>query len=88
MASLKNCFEFLLNYPVKETPYPKGYPDDLRFDHYPGKDFVVGVCDENIELLMQGLMTQKNPQARELIKDYIELYKQIRLRRQKQLGKV
>ena len=86
MGYLQSCIDYLMNYPLEETPYPKGYPEDLRFDHYPGQDFVVGLCDETISDFMVSLTKQKNPEARELIKDYIKLFKDIRQKRLAKLG--
>lgn len=87
--NINELFRYLMDYPVTEEPYPPGYPEDLMFEHYPGKDFVVGVCDENIETLVRGLSKAKDPDHRQLIKDYLGLFRDLKAYRlRKLMGKV
>lgn len=83
--SLSDIVDFLSNYPLKETPYPKGYPEDLKFDLYPGQDFVIGFCDEAIEAFTRSYAETKNKDARELCANFAQLFEQIKDKRQKKL---
>ena len=77
MGDLTDIFNYLINYPLKETPYPDNYPDELRYDPYPGKDLVIGMCDEAID----NFLKVTNPATRQLACDYAKLFKGIRKRR-------
>lgn len=84
---ISDVVKFLLDYPIEDQPYPDHYPDDLIFEHYPGKDYVVGFCDEAIDDFYKARLKQKDPAMRELILGYVDVFKRIRDRRLKLLGK-
>ena len=77
--NLPKLFNFLIDYPVDEKKYPGWYPDVLTEPMYPGKDYVLGVCDENIEIVAEMIIKIKDPDHRKLIGDYFDLL--LRLRR-------
>jgi hypothetical protein len=77
--------EQLIDWPLENAPYPEGYPDELKYDPYPGKDFVVGVCEEQIEILVDGAQNSKGDKRDVLLK-FADLFEKIKLRRQHNLS--
>lgn len=84
MGELSAIIRQLMQTPLKRTPYPKGYPDDLKFDLYPGKDYVVGVLDEMIEDFTR-LLFEADGEKAELVADYLNLFQDLREQRLSQL---
>ena len=82
LAEYKKLINWLLDYPVKKTQYSRLMPDELQYDVFPGKDFVVGCCDENIEALVAGLSKPNRDQCAH----YIGIFKQIKKRRLQMLA--
>ena len=70
----------LADWPLEETPYPEHYPEDLKYDPFPGKDFVVGLCDEQIEILVNGAQEAKG-ETRDLLLKYADLFEMIKTQR-------
>jgi len=86
MEGISETIKFLTEYPIKETPYPPGFPEDLIFDHYPGKDFVIGVCDETIEGALSDYADTKKQAIKDALKEWIKLLKVVRENRVKKLA--
>jgi hypothetical protein len=84
--SLSEIVHYLMEYPVKEPPYPKGYPEDLQFEPYPGTDFVIGACDEQIDTIMKMLMGEKSQPKRELYQSALDMWQALRHYRVKKIS--
>lgn len=78
---IAEIFEFLTNYPLKPEPYPEHYPEDLQFDLYPGKDFVVGFCEEAIDEFSSNAPKAKSKEMRNLMLSYVGLFKTLMAKR-------
>lgn len=83
MEELESVLKFLMDYPLEEKPYPPGYPEDLKFEEYPGKDFVIGLCDECIDTSIQLYPEAK---SKEIMREWIKLLKTVREIRIKKLA--
>lgn len=86
MEGISEAIDFLINYPIEEKEYPKGYPEDLKFDPYPGKDYVIGVCDETIEEALQLYAVSKKEASKEALKLWIGLLREVREHRKRKLN--
>lgn len=80
MEELHETLKFLIEYPTEEKPYPPGYPEDLKMDPYPGKDFVIGVCDEAIEKALKLYPASKNKDAMKIWTKCLKLVRDYRVR--------
>ena len=80
MEELHETLKFLIEYPTEEMPYPEGYPEDLKIDPYPGKDFVIGVCDEAIENALSLYSTSKNKEALKIWAKCLKLVREYRVK--------
>ena len=83
--SLSQIVKSLRSHPLKPLPYPDGYPEDLKFDLYPGKDYVVGVCEEEVGRGMRLVATSKNKTVKSMAQMHVDLFKDILKERQKKL---
>ena len=88
LGQLANIVEFLLDYPVEKHKYPDGYPEDLMGDVFPGKDYVIGMCDEAIDSYMDLLISTKDAILRDIARMGIEIFKGVKLDRLKKLSVV
>ena len=78
VKTLRESVNFLREYPVKKSEYPEDYPEALKFDMYPGKDFVIGMCEETIEKATEKLFDPKVEKAnKKLLQKHISLFKQL-----------
>jgi hypothetical protein len=55
--TLRDIVKFLMEYPAIEEPPPPGFPPELCEPIYPGKDYVIGMCDEAIEQITKDFPT-------------------------------
>jgi hypothetical protein len=79
MGEISEVVHFLLDYPIKTEPYPENYPEDLIYDPYPGKDFVIGFCDDAVEQFVRIAGSRK--EIEELAIGFADIFKEVRRRR-------
>ena len=77
--------EWLRNYPI-EKKWSDGAPDWLKEEDYPGRDFVIGMCEEQIENFTKIAMTHKNEYKRKLAKGYADIFIKVLEDREKKLS--
>lgn len=87
MEELHETLKFLIEYPTEEMPYPDNYPEDLKYDPYPGKDFVIGVCDEAIEKALQLYPASKHKDAMKIWTKCLKLVRDYRVKLLSDKGK-
>jgi hypothetical protein len=80
--------KFLQAYPLHKDPPPESWPEILKHDEYPGEDFVVGFCDDAVEMFARTSGEAKLPEMKQLALDYVELFQSIRADRILLLSKV
>jgi hypothetical protein len=85
---LEKIIEFLMDYPLKEEPYPEHYPEDLKMDLYPGKDFVVGFCEEAIDNFLAGAPKAQSKEMKRMMREVADLFRRVLEIRQKKLQNV
>lgn len=84
-SKLNEIVHYLMEYPVKEEPYPPHYPEELQFEVYPGKDFVIGACEEQIDTIMKMLVKEKSRAKIELYQSALDMWQALRGYRVKKL---
>lgn len=86
--SLTKIVNFLLDYPLKKEPVPDWMPDTLKEEQYPGKDYVVGFCEEAIDEFMTNAPKAKLKESGKMMREVAEMFREIMERRKKQLQKI
>ena len=84
-GQLTEIVDFLLDYPVERRPYPKHFPEELMGEVFPGKDYVIGMCDEAIDNYMDTIIETKNPIIRDIASMGVDIFKDVKLKRLKKL---
>jgi hypothetical protein len=82
---LVEIVEWLRDYPLKEEPYPEGYPDDLKYDPYPGRDFVLAICEEQMAEMLKISVGHKDKEIRKLAQGIAEVFREVYKDRKKKL---
>ena len=78
---------YLKSYPLEKKVWSEGTPDWLTEEMYPGKDFVVGMCEEQIESFTKTYSKAEVKEAKDIARLCIDEFKKVLKERLEKLSR-